>query len=408
MLKIILDNTAAQLVAKFVGAALTFLTTVLIIRLSGPGIYGDLTKALSVIAIGFTAIDFGLNAVAVRSMRGKDEVKRRVLVDTVTARLVLSLIVVAVLIAVVHLLPGGYTPEVKSVFWVGAAAVIFQGIYTSINAWFQRNLVYWKMSVSTILGTAVGTIGTVLSILWYPTLLNLLASMTVGYIVMAASSVILSGQFTHVTRQGVVKSVSRSGEIIRRASPLGLILLFAVVAGKMDAVILGIFRSSAEVGEYGFAYRIFDVLLVLPVFVMNAVFPLLLDTTHDEKKKIVARSSRALLAVSVVAVGVVYVAAPLILWIRPDMYTTVTSIRVLSLSLPFFYLTAPLMWQLIEAGLEKDLIILYGCAAVLNISLNVLLVPVYGPVASAALTGVTEATILAGLYIVRNKKYGKS
>lgn len=408
MLKKVLSNTTAQVVAKGVGVALTFLTTVLIIRIGGPGIFGDVTKSLSLIAIGFTAIDFGINAVAVRSMRADARGNKQILLDVVVVRLLLSLLMIMSLNVLIFLLPGGYTPAVKSVFWIGSLAILFQGIYTSINAWFQRGLTYWKMSVSTILGTVAGTLATGASILWSPTLFNLLAASTLGYAVMAAVSMKLSGQFTGISGVQVRQSLSRSLGLIKRSLPLGMILLFAVLASKMDSVILGVFRSSGEVGEYGFAYRIFDVMLVLPVFVMNAVFPLLLDTSHDEKKKLVAKSMGVLLAVSLCAMGAVYSASPLILWIRPDMHIAVSNVRILSLSLPFFYLTAPLMWQLIEAGLEKQLIIVYGLAALMNMGLNYAYVPHFGSLASAVLTGVTEATILAGLYYVRKKHYGRS
>ena len=60
MFKKIATNTLAQLVAKFFGAGLTLLTTYYIIRLAGLELYGNLTKVLVLVAVGFTAIDFGL------------------------------------------------------------------------------------------------------------------------------------------------------------------------------------------------------------------------------------------------------------------------------------------------------------------------------------------------------------
>ena len=69
--KSIFSNTVAQLFAKFISAGLTLVTTVIIIRLAGASLYGDLTKSLVLVAIGFTAIDFGLNAEAVRQIGGR-------------------------------------------------------------------------------------------------------------------------------------------------------------------------------------------------------------------------------------------------------------------------------------------------------------------------------------------------
>ena len=70
MFKNIASNTLAQLTAKFFGAGLTLLTTFFTIRIAGLDLYGDLSKILVLVALGFTAIDFGLNADAVRRATG--------------------------------------------------------------------------------------------------------------------------------------------------------------------------------------------------------------------------------------------------------------------------------------------------------------------------------------------------
>ena len=154
MLKKIFSNTLAQLVAKFVGASLTFLTTLIIIRISGTTVFGDLTKAFVLIAIGFTVIDFGLNAVVVRQF-GEGNNLARGFTNLLIARLVLSAVVVVALNLLVQVLPGGYTPEIKSVFWLGSLAIIFQGVFTSCNAVFQSQENYWRPTLSTILGAAL-------------------------------------------------------------------------------------------------------------------------------------------------------------------------------------------------------------------------------------------------------------
>ena len=76
MFKSVASNTVAQLVAKFFGAGLTLITTTLIIRISSTSVYGELTKLLVLIAIGFTIIDFGMNAVVVRRFGSGSDLRR--------------------------------------------------------------------------------------------------------------------------------------------------------------------------------------------------------------------------------------------------------------------------------------------------------------------------------------------
>lgn len=96
MFKAIASNTLAQLVSKFFGAGLTFVITVLIIRLASPTVFGDLTKSLVLIGLGFTLADFGLNAITVRDLgRGKDLSKQ--FSTLLYVRLFLSLLILFVL-----------------------------------------------------------------------------------------------------------------------------------------------------------------------------------------------------------------------------------------------------------------------------------------------------------------------
>lgn len=402
MFRLIAANTFFQLLAKFISALLTFVTTLLIIRLGGTALFGDFTKTLSLVAIGFTAIDFGLNAEAVRSMRGDRPSRRQIISDVLLARILLSTLVIIGVNLLGHLLPGGYTPAIKSVLWVGSLAIIFQGIYTSLNAWFQREYQYWRSSLATIIGTGFGTLFTYLFLVVAPGLFGLLLASSLGYLVMSLASLKLAGPLIWNF------SFTRSFLLIKRALTLGLILLANVIASKIDAVILGVFRSSTEVGQYGFAYRIFDLILVLPVFAMNSLYPLLIDSEGDSKSKLVSGSTKILFIFGLLSAFLTYFIAPYVLWIRADMELSVVVLRTLSFFLPFFYLTAPLMWAAVEAGREKSLLSIYVFAALINALLNLIYIPIYGALASALITGVTEIIIYLSLLRLRHQYHSKN
>ena len=51
------------------------------------------------------------------------------------------------------------------------------------------------------------------------------------------------------------------------------------------------------------------------------------------------------------------------------------------------------MWYLISQGLEKKVLLTYLFATLLNLFLNLLYVPIYGIVAAAIVTGITELFI---------------
>ncbi len=401
MLKKIASNTFAQLVAKFFGAGLTLLTTYFTIRLAGLELYGDLTRILVLVAVGFTAIDFGLNAEGIRSSKNDSEMQQHVY-KIILARIFLSLLVIGVLNLVILALPGGYSSEVKSVFWLGSLAIIFQGLYTSGNSWFQYKLSYWKSTISVVIGSLVGTGLTLYYLRYSPTLPYLVLANTLGYLTMAICSIcLLSLEFRSLRDfRRVIGTLQPILLLIRRSLTLGLIIIASVIASKIDTIILGVYRLSSEVGQYGFAYRIFDVILVLPVFVMNVIYPLSMQESQQKyRAKLISQTTKTLAIIGIFVAALLWISSPLVNLVRPGMDLSSNVLRILSLSLPLFYITAPLMWNLIGQKKDKLVLGIYISGAVLNANLNLLLIPSYGAIAAAINTGLTEGfLVLALLY----------
>ena len=395
MFKKIASNTIAQLIAKFFGAGLTLLTTYYTIRLAGLDLYGDLTRILIMIAVGYTAIDFGLNAEGIRSGTNDLEIKA-VTTSIMFTRLLLSLLVIIFLNLAVWFLPGGYSDEVKNIFWLGSLAIFFQGIYASSNVWFQYKLSYWRSTISVAVGAIISTSFTLYFLKYSPTLFHLLLANTLGYLSMATCSLLLlpRSQFENLR----IYDLRLVIPLLRRSLILGLILIASVLASKIDTIILGIFRVSREVGEYGFAYRIFDVILVLPVFVMNAVYPISVqENITGIKSKLLSNTSWVMAGIGIIASIFLWFGAPYVNLVKSDLVITTTVLRILAFSLPLFYVTAPLMWSLISKKKDKVVLGIYLIATILNGSLNLIFIPSFGATAAAIVTGATELFIFLSL-----------
>lgn len=388
MLKRIASNTLAQLVAKFFGAGLTLLTTYATIRLAGLELYGDLTKILVLVALGTTAIDFGLNAEAIRSSRNQVELARN-FQSVLVIRLGLSLLALLILNLVLLFLPGGYSPAVKSIFWLGSLSLIFQGIYTSSNLYFQYHLNYWRSTLSIIAGSLLTTLLTFAALLTTPSLPLLVLATTLGYLLLSIVALLLLPRPLFA-----LPPLALVSRVFKRSLPLGLILVLSVLASKLDTILLSIFRSSQEVGQYGFAYRIFDVILVLPTFTMNAIYPLLVKReTPLESPHLLQRTTLAMGFLSVLLGLLVWVLAPALLYVKSELTLSVVALRYLALALPFFYLTSPLMWHLVSQKQDRSVMTTYALALAFNFTLNSLFLPHYGIPAAALITGLTELLI---------------
>ncbi len=394
--KIVL-NTSFQLLARLGSTLLTFTITYLTIRLAGEGLYGDLAKVTSLLGVCYTALDFGINALVVRELGLNQQKNRALLSTTLLLRLFLALLTGLLTLFVIYLLPGsetqGYTSSVRTAYLLGLPSIFFYAVHLTTNASFQKELRYDKVAASSLLGAATMFITSYLFLRTSPSPETLALAVTLGYFVTAALSLYFAK-----SRLSLESSLAQVLPLARRAIPIGVVLLLSMLAGKVDIIILGALRSSEEVGQYGFAYKIFDFALTLPVFAMNAVYPFLLTKTAAA---VIRRTLPSLILLGALAGASLFLLSPLILLVKPTLTLSLTTLRILSLSLPLFYASAPLMWGLIAKRKELSLIKIYFLGACINILGNLLAVPTYGAQASAFLTIATEGAILIGLLHAR-------
>ncbi|KKU81436.1 MAG: Polysaccharide biosynthesis protein [Microgenomates group bacterium GW2011_GWA2_47_8] len=392
-------NTVSQLMGKVLGAGTAFIISLLLARHFGVAGYGDFIKVTTYVALFFLLADFGLNAIYLQ--RVKDPHAFPTLFG---ARLAGGLFLVFLSLAILSFLPRGesqgYTDVVRLGIILFSPAILFQAVITTANAVFQKHLRYDIAAIAIGIGSAVA-LGTLLLLLQVPVNAPVTGSLALlgGSIVTAA--VALFG----VKRLGQTITVSfspaRTLPLFFAALPLGLTLLFNLVYGHVDSVILTLTRDTREVGIYGLAYKVFEVVLVFPTFFMNAVYPVLLRTINNKQEAIhngftgiIKKSFIFLLIVSCLLSVVLWFGAPLLANVQEGFAGSIGALRVLSLSLPFFFVSALVMWTLIALGKQNILVVVYGSTMVLNIGFNAWLIPVFGYMAAAWITVAGEGIVL--------------
>ncbi len=414
---IIAKNTVSQLLGRVISSLSMFAATVLIARAFGVQGYGDFVKITSFVALFYLAADFGMNAVYVKKAHAKVQARQsNTLWSTLFGlRLVGSIMLVFVAVAVLAFLPQGvhqgYTSGVRLGIVLFAPSIIFQAIVTTANAVFQQKLRYDLATWAVALGSIITVLFVwLVSITVSPPLGAVVSSSAVllGIGLSALVSVFLVRRFVRIS---IALDPSPARELFTASVPLGLTLLFNQIYFRADSIILALNRPTSEVGLYGFAYKIFDVALVVPTFFMNSVYPIMIKHTNEanagQLKTILKKSSVFLVIGSLVLVGIFWAVAPLLVLVRSEFSGSVWALRILALSLPFFFISSLTMWTLISLGKQLLLIPIYAASMFANILLNVLLIPSYGYVAAAWITVGSEGLVLlaSALYLRRALHY---
>lgn len=400
-------NTFSQALGRVLSGVAGFTISLLVAKNFGAEGFGDFIKITSFVAAFYLLADFGLNAIYLNQAADEKEVSvSKQWSRLFILRLMLGLFLVFVALATLTILPmgrsDGYTKLVRFGIIIFSPTIIFQAVITSANAYFQKKLRYDLATTATLGGSFFS-----LALIWWLSSLSNLSSAFILIIVFlglgSLTTAVLSLVFVRKFKVTLYNhhTFRQMFGLLRQSIPLGITLIFNLFYFRVDSFILTITRSTAEVGIYGLAYKIFELPLAFATFFMNSVYPLMLENLKTEKKRIssnfltiVKKAFIVLFSSSLVLTAIIFIASPMVMQIRPDFASSSSALRILSLSLPVFFITSLLMWILIALKRQTTLMFIYGLAMMVNVVLNLFLVPRFGYVAAAWITLASEALVL--------------
>lgn len=411
MFKKVLYNTGSQIVGKVITASITLAITVIIGRTLGESGYGDFTKIFVFVGYFYTLADFGLNAIFVRL----DKEELNLFKVLVGLRLVIGVTLAVIAVLVAFLLPYnsvqniGFAPLVKIGIVIAAATIITQALFTSANAYFQKNLRYDLSTMAAVTGYIFILAGAAVVGLTSKGILGYTIAYVVGgFVLVSAAYLIISKKLQRYFLP--VFNRQQSMYLLKLSWPIGIALIFNLIYFRIDVFILSNFRTSSEVGIYGLAYQFFEAALAIPIFFANAIYPVLAKlyaTNTEDFKKQVILWIKVLISVSIILALALILVSRLIPFIFHQRFLGSTqALQILALGMPFFFISALFWHLLIIYGKQKLLIYIYGAGAVINLIANLIFIPIYGYLAAATITVVSEAIIMLLLFLaIRIKNY---
>jgi len=195
--------------------------------------------------------------------------------------------------------------------------------------------------------------------------------------------------------------VKRRLAVFAEAAPLGLSAIAMAGFYRLDQVFVRTLAGSEQSAYYGAAARIVFTAGVVAIILAWAAYPELSRASHD-KRAFRAVLKRSLgLAVAAGAIGTVLIAVgaePLLVAIYGQPYAAVTDIlRVLSFVVLFNAVSVIALQAANALHLDRRVMVIASVLVAINIVLNVLLVPIFGAMAAAALSVAGEAALAAAL-----------
>jgi O-antigen/teichoic acid export membrane protein len=189
---------------------------------------------------------------------------------------------------------------------------------------------------------------------------------------------------------------------------MGFASLMSMIYDQIDTVMLRYMRSETEVGLYVASYRMMMIAMSFTPILGQVFFPLLSETVgqdHENEQRYLGWLWQASMGLALpIATGGFILAEPLTRLALGSQYTGAgTLFRWLMLTIVSGPLASYFGSQLIPIAREKKYLASVLAGAVVNVILNLFLIPRYGPIAAAFTTAISQAVVaLMNYYFVRD------
>jgi len=293
-----------------------------------------------------------------------------------------------------------YPTEVKIA--VAFMSVSFLGVSMNqvLVGFFQTKLQMHVQAISEVIGRIVLVIGVWLFIYLGHEFLSLMGAVTAAGVAYTIALWIMAARRT-TTRfhfdWGIWKAITV------KMWPIAISIIFNVVYLKGDILLLSLFREQAEVGLYGAAYRVIDILAQMAMMIMGVMLPLMAFAWSRKNKqnfkKFFQQSFDIMMMLAVpMVVGTLVLADDIVMLVAGDAFTESAAIlRILILAVFGVYLGAVFGHAAVAIDKQKQTMWIYISVAVLTLIGYLVFIPSHGMYGAAWMTVFSE--LVAGVLL---------
>ena len=238
-----------------------------------------------------------------------------------------------------------------------------------------------------------------------------IASMS-GWLLIGLMTYFFAGRITGFV--GPEINIKKWVNLLKQALPIGIALLFNVMFVKLNMQLLQILNMSDEViakygnvdaqtGYYGIALRFFDIMIAIPFFFSNAIFPTLVQRREESLARLREFMNKALDVMAMaglpLSVGGIILAPQIIYYISGgflpnadlnEFLPAIPALQILVFGIGVFFTTGVITWTPIIMNKQQLLPKIYGIVLVVTIIANIFLIPRFGYLGATTITVLGE------------------
>lgn len=381
-------------------------------RYLGAEDFGRLYLALSIQMILGLLIDFGGNYLIPKEVARSKKIGIGILSSYLILRLLLWVLSIGIVIMISWLF--GYSDYVYLLILILAISKLWEGGATALSSYFQGIERMEYPSIGKIVERFFVALFAVIALLLGGDSMAVAVIMTFGALINLLVIAWFSRKIVNISWK-FEKKIFR---LFSSGMPYFLFSIFSVIYYRIDAIMISAMTSETVTGWYGGAFRFFDIVMVLPMIYMAAIFPVFSRFWNDKEgilEKSVGESLRLMILFGIPTSLLIYLfSSPIInFFMGLNEYAhSVIILQIFALSVPIVYVDIILGSAILAAADRQKSWAMTGFLAIfVNVAVNYFLIPYTqqaygnGGIGAAAATLATELFVMTLAFIILPKYY---
>jgi O-antigen/teichoic acid export membrane protein len=386
-LRKILGNIGWLFAERILTMILAFSVGIYVIRYLGSDNFGRLSYGTSFVALFGAIAGLGLNGIVVRDIVREEKADSEILGTAFVFKSIASLATI-ILIGFAN---WGLNDQAdnRSIITIISCGLAFTAFET-IEFWFESQVLSGILALFRSAQLIFSSLVKLLLIALNIPLMGFVWLMLGEQIVKVIGVILLYQSRGRSIFQWKV-NVSRGWQMLQDSWPLILSMIMVTIYVRIDLVMLGNMASDRDVGNYAAAIRFSEVWYFIPVSICSSVFPAIVRARQRSTDEYFARLQQLydLLAwISIIlAIFMTIFAVPLMVTLLGKEYSESGTILALHIwASPFVFLGVAQHQWLMAENFTRFSFFQTSLGAVVNVGLNLWLIPPYQGVGAAIAT----------------------
>jgi O-antigen/teichoic acid export membrane protein len=397
----VVKNTGVIIVGDVIFRLISLVVIIYLARYLGTVGFGKYCFVFAYLAFFGIISDFGFNVILVREMSRDFSIAPKLIGNAYIIKLILT--VFAVVLSMIVITLASYPSDTITYVCIAAFTLLFMSfsdLYTTI---FQANL---RMGYNIIakLTFKVLSAGLILWIIFsHGTLMQVMVVMVFSEAVKALLSFLFSKKFV---RPQFKIDFGLWKYLFKEALPLALSSVIWIIYYQIDMVMLSPMQGDAAVGIYSAAHKLFEPFSLIPIAFMTSMFPIMSEAFKTSKDRLIKSYRLCLKYLLIIAlpisIGITFIADKVIFLIYgAEFAKSATALQILICALVFTFASSLFLQLLISIDKQKLTTLSTGTCAIVNIALNLILIPILSYNGAAIATVATNMVLfIASFYFV--------